>query len=180
MITRRRVGMFLLLMLGLAVIDWIIRLAFWGPEIIELVLYRQLYPFSYPPLPSGLLSVTCPGNGFAFFCGPWFFSLLIVFGLAVVVSLYVHVKRMVSLFSREGSIGPLDRHWFFVSFTILASAILLLAYIWGWIESFRIFEDVPLVTPAFQVVAYFIHYLFFIAAFTASRHLRRRPEILVS
>ncbi len=180
MITRDRVGMFLLLMLGLAVIDWIIRLAFFGPDIIELVLFRQLYNYSYPPLPSGLLSLPCPGNGFAFFCGPWFFSLLIVFGLTVVISLYVHVTRMVSLFSREGSIIPRDRHWFFVSFTILASAILLLAYIWGWIEFFRILEDVPLVTPVCQVVAYFIHYLFFITAFTASRHLRRRPQLLVS
>ena len=177
MIARRRVGMFLLMMLGLAVIDWLVRLVVVGPDIIELVLNRRLYPFSYPPLPSGLLFVTCPGNGFAFFCGPWFFSLLIVFGLAVVISLYVHVTRMLTLISRDCSVSPLDRYCFFVSCTILASAILLLAYIWGWIEFFGIFSDVPLVTPTFQVAAYFIHYLFFLAVFTASRHLRRNPQL---
>ena len=93
--TGRRTGVFLFVTAGLAVVDWVLAgVAFRGvPAIIGLVLYGELHDHSYPSLPSGLMFLPCPGNGFAFFCGPWAVSLLFVFILAVGIGLYVNVTR---------------------------------------------------------------------------------------
>ena len=73
--------MFLFVMASLALIDWGLAAALFGgpPAIVSLILYGELYNNYYPPLPSGLMLLPCPGNGFAFFCGPWVLSLILLF-----------------------------------------------------------------------------------------------------
>ena len=173
--TGRRIGVFLFVMAGLALIDWgLAAVAFRGPPaIVGLILYGELYSDSYPPLPSGLMRLPCPGNGFASFCGPWALSLMFLFTLAVGIGLYVNVMRTLALGFVQGRVGPLDRRRLFVNLSIVASVLLAIGFVWGWVQYFGISERLPWVTPIYQVVAPFIHFLFILASLAAGRHLRR-------
>ena len=87
----RRIGVFLFVMAGVALVDWGLAAAIFRgpPAIVDLILYGELYNDSHPPLPSGLMFLPCPGNGLAFFCGPLLLSLIFLFTLAVGIGLYV-------------------------------------------------------------------------------------------
>ena len=176
--TGRRTGVFLFVMAGLGLIDWGLNaVPYRGPPaIISLVLYSELYDRSYPPLPYGLMYLPCPGNGFAFFCGPWALSLISLFTLAVGISLYVNVKRSRALGSVQGWVGPLDRQRFFVSLAIVASVLLAFGFVWGWVQFFGFLERLSLVTPVYQGLAPFIHLLFILVSLAAGRHLRRSRQ----
>ena len=176
--TGGRIGMFLFVIAGLALVDWLVTgVTFRGPPaIIKLILYGDLYGRSYPPLPSGLMLLPCPGNGFAFFCGPWALSLIFLFSSAVGIGLYVNVKRERSLRLAQGWGGSLDRRRLFVYLSLLASALLSFAFIWGWGQFLRIPGPVPGVTPLYQLVAPFMHPLFILVSIAAARHLRRSHQ----
>ena len=176
--TGRRVGMFLFVMAGLALVDWFLYgVIFRGlPPIVGLILYGELYYDSYPPLPSGLMFLPCPGNGFAFFCGPWAISLISLFTLAVGIGLYVNVKRALALGSDLGWIGPLDRQRFVVYLALVASVLLAFGFVWGWVTLFGFVERLSWVTPVYQVLALFLHLLFILVSVAAGRHLRRSPQ----
>jgi hypothetical protein len=176
--TGRRIGVFLFVMAGLALIDWgLAAVAFRGPPaIVGLILYGELYGHSHPPLPYGLMRLPCPGNGFASFCGPWALSLMFLFTLAVGIGLYVNVMRTLALGFVQGRVGPLDRRRLFVNLSIVASVLLAIGFVWGWVQYFGISERLPWVTPIYQVVAPFIHLLFILASLAAGRHLRRSRQ----
>ena len=100
--------MFLFVMAGVALVDWGLAAAtFRGPPaIVDLILYGELYNDFQPPLPSGLMLLPCPGNGFAFFCGPWALSLILLITLAVGIGLYVNVMRTLAVGFVKGWVGP--------------------------------------------------------------------------
>ena len=176
--TGRRIGVFLFVMAGLALVDWgLAAAAFRGPPaMVGLILYGELYNDSYPPLPSGLMFLPCPGNGFAFFCGPWALSLISLFTFAVGIGLYVNVMRTLALGFVQGWVGLLNRRWLLINLSIVASVLLAFGFVWGWVEFFGISERLPRVTPIYQVVAPFIHLLFILASLAAGRHLRRSRQ----
>ena len=181
--TGRRIGVFLFVMAGLALIDWgpAAAVAYRGPPaIVGLILYGELYGHSHPPLPYGLMRLPCPGNGFASFCGPWALSLMFLFTLAVGIGLYVNVMRTLALGSVQGWVGLLDRRRLFINLSIvasvLASVFLAIGFVCGWVQYFGISERLPWVTPIYQVVAPFIHFLFILASLAAGRHLRRSRQ----
>lgn len=170
----RWVGVFLFVMAGLAFIDWCLTLvAFRGsPAIVGLILYGELYIRSFPPLPSGLVLLPCPGNGFGFLCGPWAIFLLFLFVLAVGVGLCINVKRRLAFGSAPRGVGLLDWRRLLLNLLIVASVLLAFGFVWGWLQYFGIAGRLPLVTPIYQVVAPFIHLLFIVTCFAAGRHLR--------
>ena len=170
--------MFLFVMAGLALIDWGLgAVAFRGPPaIVGLIIYGELYNNFYPPMPSGLVLLPCPGNGFAFFCGPWALSLILLFTFAVGISLYVNVMRTLALEFVQGWVGLLDRRWLLINLSFVVSVLLAFGFIWGWVQFFGISGRLPWVTPIYQVVAPFIHLLFILASLAAGRHLRRSRQ----
>ena len=176
--TGRRIGVFLFVMAGLALVDWGLAAAAFRspPAIVGLILYGELYNDSYPPLPSGLMFLPCPGNGFAFFCGPWALSLISLFTFAVGIGLYVNVMRTLALGFVQGWVGLLNRRRLLINLSIVASVLLAFGFVWGWVEFFGISERLPRVTPIYQVVAPFIHLLFILASLAAGRHLRRSRQ----
>ena len=165
-------------MAGLALIDWVLAgVVFRGlPAIIDLIRYGELYDHSYPPLPSGLMFLPCPGNGFAFFCGPWALSLISLFAFAVGIGLYVNVTKARALGSVQGWVGSLDRRRLFVNLSLVASVLLAFAFVWGWVQFFRISGPLPGITLIYQLVAPFMHPLFILVSIAAGRHLRRTHQ----
>ena len=137
--------MFLFVMAGLALIDWGLAAALFGgpPAIVSLILYGELYNNYYPPLPSGLMLLPCPGNGFAFFCGPWVLSLILLFTFAVGIGLYVNVMRTLALGFVQGWVVPLDRRRLFINVSMVVSVLLAFGFVWGWVQSFGISEGLP-------------------------------------
>ena len=176
--TGRRIGVFLFVMAGLALVDWVLAgVVFRGlPAIIGLIRYGELYSDSYPPLPSGLMFLPCPGNGLAFFCGPWALSLISIFTFAVGIGLYVNVTRARGLGFAQGWAGSLDRWRLFVNLSLVASVLLAFAFVWGWVQFFRISGPLPGVTPIYQLVAPFMHPLFILVSIAVGRHLRRTHQ----
>ena len=170
--------MFLFVMATLALFDWVLTgVVFRGwPTIIDLIRYGELYDRSSPPLPSGLMFLPYPGNGFAFFCGPWALSLIFVFTLAVGFGLYVNATRTLALGFAQGWAGSLDRRRLFVILSFVASVLLAFAFVWGWVQFFRISGHLPGVTPVYQLVAPFMHLLFILVSVSAGRHLRRSRQ----
>ena len=177
--TGRRIGVFLFVMAGLALVDWgLAAAAFRGsPAIVDLILHGELYNDSYPPLPSGLMFLPCPGNGLAFFCGPLLLSLIFLLTLAVGIGLYVNVMRTLAVGFVQGWVGLLDRRRLFVNLSIVASVLLAFGFVWGWVQVFfGISEHLSWVTPIYHVVASFIHLLFVLVSLAAGRHLRRSRQ----
>ena len=170
--------MFLFVMAGLALIDWgLAAVAFGGPPaIVGLIIYGELYNNYYPPLPSGLMLLPCPGNGFAFFCGPWALSLILLFTFAVGIGLYVNVMRTLALGFVQGWVAPLDRWKLLINASFVVSVLLAFGFVWGWVQFFGISVGLPLVTPIYQVVAPFIHLLFILASLAAGYHLRQSRQ----
>ena len=175
--TRRRVGMFLYVMAGAAVIDWILIFTFRGsPAIVGLILYGELYPSSSPALPSGLILAPCPGNGFASICAPWALLLLVIFTFAVGLGLYINASRTRNLVSALGWVASLHRRWLLTNLVFVVSVLVAFAYVWGWLQYFGIVGQVPGITQIYQAVALFIHLLFVLVSIVAGRRLRRGPQ----
>ena len=170
--------MFLLVMAGLAFIDWWLALVpFRGPPaIVGLFLYGELYSRSFPPMPSGLILSLCPGNGFGFLCGPWALLLLFLFALAVGVAVYVNIKMWLAREHGQGRVGLLDRRRILVSLLIVVSVSLAFGFVWGWLQYFNIVGRLPLITPIYQVVAPLMHILFIVTGIAAGRHLHRSVQ----
>ncbi len=167
--------MFLFVMAGLAAVDWVIAdvvIRGW-PAIIDLILYGELYDRSYPPLPSGRMFLPCPGNGFAFFCGPWAISLIFLFTLTIGIGLYVKVTRAWGLGKPHARGSPLDRRRLFVYLSLVASMLLAFAFLWGWVQFFLISGSRAGITLIYRLVVPFIHALFILVSIGAGRHLRR-------
>ena len=175
--TRRRMGMFLFVMAGAAVIDWILIFAFRdSPAIVGLILYGELYPSSSPPLPSGLIRAPCPGNGFASICAPWALLLLIVFTFAVGLGLYANASRTLNLVSVLGWVASLHHRWFLTNLVFVVSVLVAVEYVWGWLQYFGILGQVPGITHIYQAAGAFIHLLFVLVSIVAGRRLRRGPQ----
>ncbi len=171
----RRIGVFLFVMAGLALVDWgFAAVAFRGlPSIVGLILHGELYSHSYPPLPFGLIFLPCPGNGFGFLCGPWAILLLFLFTLAVGAVLYVNVTGGLAWGSGQGRVGLLDRRRLSANLLIVISVLLAFGFVWGWLQYFAIGGRLPVISPVYQVVAPFIHVLFIVAGIAAGCRLRR-------
>ncbi len=176
--TGRRMGVFLFVMAGVAIIDWILATAvFRGPPaIVDLIFYGQLFNDFHPPLPAGLLRLPCPGNGFAFFCGPWALLLIIAFAFAAGVGLYVNARRTLAVVLLQGWVGSLDRRWLRINLTFVASVLAAFGYVWGWAQYFGLLGQVLGITTVYQVAAPFIHLLFILVSLAAGRHLRRSGQ----
>ena len=182
--TNRRLGTFLLVMAGVAAIDWgIAMLLFRGPPaIIALILHRETYDSGYPPLPQGLIFGLCPGNGYSFLCAPWSLFLLILVLAAVAVCVWVDLIRMLSLrgditqVSRDRTQAPMLREWIMARLPFGLSVVLTLGIVWGWRQVIFPPSDVAVLTAMYQVLAPFIPPLFILITLITGRYLRLSPE----
>ena len=128
----RPLGMFLIVVAGLAALDWVVGMAIFGwPHNIYNVEYYGLRAVYQPPLPRTLIFLPCPGNGYGFLCGPWLLFLVFVTLLVSAVCLVVNLIYFFTSLGNdiEGSVSLKIPAQVLFAGTSLALALGLL---WTW------------------------------------------------
>ena len=134
-VTKRLLGISLIFAGGLAFIDWVLSIVFFGglQPIIWLNFYGHLDTSGSQPILFTLGTWLCPGNGFAAFCYPLgiFFPLLVV--LAFAICLVINFTRAVAS-TGDGFVGGKNRWLRFHNLAPYASAVGAGGFCWTLIH----------------------------------------------
>ena len=95
-VTKRLLGISLILVGGLAFVDWVLSFGLSGGSnqpILDFILYGELDTSGSEPILFTFGRWLCPGNGYAAFCEPLGWILFLLGALAVVACLLVNLTR---------------------------------------------------------------------------------------
>ena len=174
---KRLLGISLILVGGLAFIDWVYSFVLWGglhQPIVDLILHGDLDTSESQPILFTLWIEVCPGNGHPAFCDPlgWFFLVLGV--LTVVICLLVNLTRGVAL-SGDGSVREKSR-WLlrFDNLAFYTSAFVAAGYGWTWIYAIFVPDYPTAISVVYLVAATITPPLFVVVTIaTGGRQLTR-------
>ena len=118
----RRIGTFLFVTAGVALMDWVLTLVlFGGGGFSDRVI----------PLTVGLVLLCCPGNGYSVLCFSSALFLLFVTGLAAVTFVAVPFIRLLA--SPQDQPRPaIDRSRLLAELSLTASVFVTLGFGWSW------------------------------------------------
>ena len=172
-VTKRLLGISLILVGGLVFIDWVYSFVLWGglhQPIVDLILHGDLDTSESQPILFTLWIEVCPGNGHPAFCDPlgWFFLVLGV--LAVVTCLLVNLTRGVALTKDRSVRGK--SHWLRLhNLAFYTSAVVAAGLCWTWIHVVLGSDYPTAVSVVYLVVATITPPLFVVVTVVTGRRL---------
>ena len=173
-VTKRLLGISLILVGGLAFIDWVYSFVLWGglhQPIVDLILHGDLDTSESQPILVTLWFEVCPGNGHPAFCDPlgWFFLVLGV--LTVVICPVVNLTRGVAPFG-DGCVRGNSR-WLlrFHNLAFYTSAVVAAGYCWTLIHAILGPDYPTVVSVVYLVFATITPPLFVVVTVVTGRRL---------
>ena len=168
---KRLLGISLILVGGLAFIDWVYSFVLWGgfhQPIVDLILHGYLDTSGSQPILFTLWFEVCPGNGHPAFCDPlgWFSLVLVV--LTVVICPVVNLTRGVAPFG-DGSVRGKSRRPWFNNLAFYASAVVAAGYSWTLIHAIFVPDYPTAVSVVYLVVATITPPLFVVVTIATGR-----------
>ena len=177
-VTKQLLGMFLILVGGLALIDWVLSFGLSGGSnqpILDFILYGELHISGSDPILFTLWLWVCPGNGFAAFCEPLGFFFFVVGVLAVVICLVVNRSRGAAPIGDDFVSGR-NRSWRFHNLALYAAAICAVSFSWTLIHAILGPDYPTAVSAIYLLVSTITPPLFVVATIATGLRLRRTRE----
>ncbi len=153
-VTKRLLGISLILVGGLAFVDWVLSFGLSGGSnqpILDFILYGELDTSGSEPILFTFGRWLCPGNGYAAFCEPLGWILFLLGALAVVACLLVNLTRGVAP-TGDGFVAGNSR-WLlrFHNLAFYTSAVVAAGYSWTGIHA-SLGPDYPTVVSVVYLV----------------------------